>query len=134
MANEGGEAYLANAKILACIAADGTQGNGALRHAQIQKEQNAKADQLRNCRCHSRAKNAEIAYTNQKKVAKNVQNTARGQADHCIKRLALIAQIVVEHQGADHNGAGGQDPKAVVTRIRQNGLGAAQKAEQGIEA
>ena len=133
MTNERGEADLANIQVFSYVAADRSNGDRALRHTQVEEQKNREADGLRNCGCHSRSKYAKIANANEQEVTKNIQNAARSQPDHCIKGFALVAQIVVEYQGADHNGAGGQHPKAVVARIGKNGLGAAQKAEQRVK-
>lgn len=101
-----------------------------MRRAQIEDEQDRKADHLRDGGRKPRAVHTHAELMNEKPVAENVEQSPRGQTDHRVKRLALIAQIVVQHQRADHKRTGDQHPHAVVAGVGKDGFGASEKSHE----
>lgn len=133
MTDEGGEANLDDADIFLYVTADGADGNLALRHAPVEEKEEKKADKLRERGCHARTENVHAEHTNEEPVSENVEQSSRAETDHGIERFSFIAQIVVEHDGSNHDRTGKQHPKAVFHGVRKRGFGAPQKAHEGLE-
>ena len=104
-----------------------------MRHFQIHDQKNCKAHQLGSGGGKSRAVDAHAQLHDQNVVPQNVQKTTGGQAEHGIKGLALIAQAVIENQGADDHWRGQKYPEAIVHGVGGDGVGAAEKMYQRLE-
>ena len=104
-----------------------------MRHFQVHDQKNGKAHQLGSGGGKSRAVDAHAQLHDQNVVPQNVQKTTGGQAEHGIKGLALIAQAVIENQGADDHWRGQEYPEAIVHGIGGDGVGAAEKMYQRLE-
>ena len=63
-------------------------------------------------------------------VQHDIQKAAGDEADHGVKRSALIPQHIVQNAAGTEEGAGKEDASPVLHRIRQNGLGAAEEPHE----
>ena len=131
LADQRRESDLHNAEIILDVAADVARGDFALRHTEIQKQQDEKADRLRDSGRHSRTENAHVKDVDEEPIAEDVENSTRGKTDHRVKCLSLVAQVIVEDQRAYHKGASKQYPESVVLGVGENGIGTAERKQQG---
>ncbi len=130
LTNQRREPHLDDGKIDRDLFAHCPNRNRALRHSFIKEKKNEKADDLRDRRCHTRAKDAHFKDTNEKIISENIEHSTCGQSDHGIECLALVTKIIIEDHRADQKGAGDEHPHSVVARVGKDRFGTSQKSHQ----
>ena len=97
------------------------------------RQQDAEADDLRERRRQRRARRAHIQHEDEDGVEHDVENTARGDADHAVHRQPLKAQQVVHHERAHHKRHGVEDVGGIILGVGGDGLRRAEEANDGVD-
>ena len=96
------------------------------------RQEEAEADKLADDGGPGGPGHAQAEGENQKRVQGDVQNRSAGNPHHGIGRAALVAQLVVQHQGGGHPGSPEEDDLEIGLRIGQDGGGGAQEHGKGL--
>ncbi len=95
--------------------------------------QQAEADELADDGGPSGTGNLHFAYQNQQGVQGDVQYRTGHDAYHGVHGVALIAQLVVQHQRGGHPRRAQQNHPEVVLGVFQHGIGGAKQISQGLQ-
>ena len=97
------------------------------------RQKEAEADKLADDGGPGRPGHPQAEGEDQQGVQGDVQHRAAGDAHHGVGRAALVAQLVVQHQGGGHPGGPEEDDPEVGLRIGQDGGGGAQEHGQRLQ-
>ena len=94
-------------------------------------KQHAPAEALAHCRGQRGPADAHVKHEDEDGVEDDVEDGARGNADHAETGVALKSQLVVERQRRHHERRGDEDETQVVVGVGEDAVGGTHGARQG---
>ena len=130
---EGGQAAGKDAPVAVKGGAEGGGAQAQVAAPEGAAHQQTEAHELADDGGQGGAAGAHVKGEDENGVQGDVQHRAGEDADHAENGAALEAELVVEHQGRDHEGGADENVEDVVLGVLGAGGGGAQDVHQGVQ-